>query len=173
MSANPQHLYENLKAMRWPESGCRIERDGTREQVAALQGMYDRPYQALGVPMPPPDRRDTLETYAVALAAKLEPYTSVPVKDLKMAVGVPKRLAQVSERIVTEALATASAQTELKPILLKDEAGRFITEFVGNKRSWMAQYTAPAMVGGNPETGRADGSTGLAVGGQTLRRIPG
>jgi hypothetical protein len=169
--------WRSLQHQRMPVTGSRLARDDERGKMLAVQQMFDRPFQALDLPMPPPDRADSLQQYTATLARKLGSYTDVKPADVSNAINDPHMLSKVAARIAGEALETASRQPELKPVIVKDRTGRLMTEFVGQsgvktRGGWMTRYTAPPMVGGNTDTGMPDGSTGLAVAGQTLRYIP-
>jgi hypothetical protein len=161
--------YRALRHQRMPETGSAVTAE--RPKLEAVQELFDRPFQALDIIMPPPDRRDSLDTYVVGLASRLEPFTAVPVKELKMAVGDPVKTAEVAGKIVKQALEAASRQPELHSIVGKDRTGRFYEEFVGDKSSWMRRFKAPVMTGGDSETGEIDGSIGLKLGDQRLHRI--
>ncbi|NPT36327.1 hypothetical protein [Paraburkholderia xenovorans] len=54
--------------------------------------------------------------------------------------------ASTATKVKEAVFEVASRGPELRAVTTRDRSGRECTEFYGQKKSWMAQYTAPAML---------------------------
>ena len=136
---------------RLSDSVARMPKTMADEDYTAMadsQARYDGVYSALGKRAPAPMQGETLDAYQVRLAKGVQEH-SPQWKDVPLRSLPPAAFAIADAQIRADAVSAARSPTdmgagELREIRRKDQAGREITEFVGDISSWMGDFrTAP------------------------------
>ncbi|MFM0501941.1 hypothetical protein [Paraburkholderia caffeinilytica] len=121
-------------------------------QFEAVTSEFTAPIQAAGLPTTAlnPSWYDTPLDYRRAMVTKLQKTlpqnTPASIRGTLSPQATADMVGTTAERVKTAVMQAASAGPTLRAMVRQDATGREITEFVGAKKMWMQQYTAPAML---------------------------
>ena len=114
----------------------------------AARARADTVFQAAKVPLPDPCAGETLEQFRYRMTTKLLPHTRLRSSDFPKLSAMPGDVMDNLENMVfADAVAQAHLSPELREVTFLDRSGRKVSEFLGQKSSWMNRFKLQPQLG--------------------------
>lgn len=120
----------------WPEVEWSAGQQAGFERVRAR---CDRALQVTKTLPDVPQRGESVSGYQRRLLQELKQHT-VTCRGYDFNWGTPEKISEVEPRLLSEAVASAKRRHELAEVKLKDRSGRTISEFEGDKNTWLNEF---------------------------------
>lgn len=112
---------------------------GQRQAFEQVRAKADRAIQVNKVLPDVPQRGESVTTYERRLLQELKKF-SPSCNWCDFTYGTPEQVADFAPTVLKEALEAPQRRGELAEVRLKDQSGRIISEFEGDKNSWLNQF---------------------------------
>jgi hypothetical protein len=112
---------------------------GERQGFEQVRMRADRALQVCKVRPDKPQRGETVQTYERKILQELKKF-SPSLNWCDFSYGTPEQVADFAPTVLKEALAAPKRRGELAEVRLRDRSGRVISEFEGDKNTWLNQF---------------------------------
>ncbi|REE21207.1 hypothetical protein B0G71_4359 [Paraburkholderia sp. BL27I4N3] len=126
--------------------GDGFENDTTRQEFTAIRQRFDKALQVANAHPLMPQKGQTSQQYARMLVEDLLPHASPKTSFLerkRLELTGQSSLPLVEKNLIADVLDKPRREGRLADIRTRDQAGRVISTFIGDKNAWLGQFRGP------------------------------